>query len=342
MTISEVKSDAIYGKAVDVHAHAVPDTLLQESNSRREALGVSVEKGDDGALFLCRAGIRLGPIRPGMIKTERRVEWMDAHGIEKQWVSPWIDLYTWAPFSDGESREWYQLINEGIFEMAKASAGRILPLGAVYLDDPNRAASEVVELASEHGMQGLLLSTHPGEVESITDESLFPFWAALEKIGMPVLLHPPTTGPSCQITPQLLQNTTGRLIDTSIVASQMILSGLFTRFPALRIILVHGGGLLPYQSFRLDGLHRAGFLPKTASGKLPSEVMRLFYFDTVTLDAASIELLVRRVGVSQVLLGSDIPFPIGDPDPVRSVLGTDLNESEMFDICCNNAMRLSP
>lgn len=100
--------------------------------------------------------------------------------------------------------------------------------------------------------------------------------------------------------------------------------------------------MLPYQSFRLDGLHRAGFLPKTASGKLPSEVMRLFYFDTVTLDAASIELLVRRVGVSQVLLGSDIPFPIGDPDPVRSVLGTDLNESEMFDICCNNAMRLSP
>jgi aminocarboxymuconate-semialdehyde decarboxylase len=107
------------------------------------------------------------------------------------------------------------------------------------------------------------------------------------------------------------------------------------------VIVVHGGGFLPYQAFRLDGLARAGLLAGTAMTVPPTEALRRLYFDTVALDPLSLELLVRRVGPGQVLLGSDAPFPIADPDPVGTVRAADLTDDDRHRICCGNAQALA-
>ena len=107
------------------------------------------------------------------------------------------------------------------------------------------------------------------------------------------------------------------------------------------MIVVHGGGFLPYQAYRLDGLVRSGLLPRTGMTAPPSAVLRRLFYDTVALDALSIELLVRRVGAAQVLLGSDVPFPIGNPDPVGTLRGADLDEAAKYKIICSNARALA-
>jgi aminocarboxymuconate-semialdehyde decarboxylase len=121
----------------------------------------------------------------------------------------------------------------------------------------------------------------------------------------------------------------------------MMADGLFSRLPGLRVIVVHGGGFLPYQAFRLDGLVRSGLLVRTGMAELPSAVLRRLFYDTVALDAASLEFLVRRVGAEQVLLGSDVPFPIGDPDPVGTLRAAGLGEETEFKILSSNARRLA-
>jgi aminocarboxymuconate-semialdehyde decarboxylase len=328
----------LFGSAVDVHGHLVSEYLVDDLNAL-ERLGLAAEI-TEGDFFLKHGGDRLGPIRPGMSKWSKRLEWMDAKGIAKQWVSPWMDLFTWTCFSDSEVLEWYRLINESISRSAAMSGGRLLALGAVHLGDSEHAVHDIQLQVGELGWAGLMLNTHPGEVDSLGSPELFQFWAAVEKMGLPVLLHPPSNGPSCHITPNLLQNITGRLVDTTMLMTDLILSGFIERFPDLKLIVVHGGGLIPYQSFRLDGLSRAGLMPHGSTGRPVSQDLGKFYYDTVALDPLSIELLVRRVGVERVLLGSDAPFPIADPDPVKTLLDAALSPEDLSDICCNNAARL--
>lgn len=328
----------LFGSAVDVHGHLVSEYLADDLNAL-ESLGLAAEVVE-GDFFLSHAGDRLGPIRPGMSRGSKRLEWMDAKGIAKQWISPWMDLFTWTSFTDSEVLDWYRLINKSISKSAANSGGRLLALGAVHLGDSERAVHDIQLQLGELGWAGLMLNTHPGEVDSLGSSELFQFWAAVEKMGLPVLLHPPSNGPSCHITPNLLQNITGRLVDTTMLMTDLILSGFMDRFPDLKLIVVHGGGLIPYQSFRLDGLSRAGLMPQGSTGRPVSQDLGKFYYDTVALDPLSIELLVRRVGVEHVLLGSDAPFPIADPDPVKTLLDAVLSPEDLSDICCNNAERL--
>ncbi|TAN24744.1 MAG: amidohydrolase [Actinomycetota bacterium] len=338
--MTNIQGSPLFGRAIDVHGHLVPQQLLGETDERRQGIGVEVEKSPEGAIFLRHGDDRLGPIHPGMSVASKRLEWMDARGIYRQWVSAWMDLYTWTSFDEEQTRIWYDLVNSAIFDSAQSSNGRLRPLATIYLADPGQAAAEVERRLDENHLAGLMLNTHPPECDSLASESMWPFWEVIDRIGVPVMLHPPTNGPSCQITPKLLQNITGRLIDTTAVATEMLLSGFFSRFRNTKIILVHGGGMLPYQVFRMDGLNRAGLAPQTMGGRHFIDEIRNFFYDTVTLDPASLELLVRRVGSAKVLLGSDAPFPIGDADPLGRVLAAELDSSVHEDICCNNAAQL--
>jgi len=233
-------------------------------------------------------------------------------------------------------------VNEALGDSVGGSSGRLRLVPAVDLSaGPAAAAHDVTSLAERFGSPAVLLSTHPAGTKSVADESLGPLWARLADLGLPVLLHPPGNGPSREFIPPVLQNVAGRLIDTSSAVLQLMAGGLFERHPGLRVIVVHGGGLLPYHASRLDGLVRAGLLSKTKMTEAPSVILRRLFFDTVTLDPLSLEFLVRRVGAGQVLLGSDVPFPIADPDPVGTVRSADLSPETKRGICGDNARALA-
>ena len=84
-----------------------------------------------------------------------------------------------------------------------------------------------------------------------------------------------------------------------MVATQLIMSGVFDRFPKLRLVLVHGGGFLPYQTGRLD----RDF--KGPTGLPASEYVKRFYYDTVLMSTPALRLLFELVGTGQVMIGSD-------------------------------------
>ncbi len=339
--MSNTGGESIFGRAIDVHGHMIPQQLFEENHNRLESAGVSVEKSPTGETFLLNGDHRLGPIQAGMSSVSKRLEWMDERGIFNQWVSPGTGLFTWTSFDESQARIWYELVNSSILEAAKSSNGRLSPLVALYLGDPERAAAELKNMVNDNKLTGVFLSTHPLECGSLADPPLWPFWSAVERLGVPVMLHPPTNGPSCQITPVVLQNITGRLIDTTSIAAEMLLNDFFSRFPNVKIILVHGGGMLPYQIFRMDGLNRAGLVPQSIGGRAFTDDIRNFYYDTVALDSISLEFLLKRVGAGKVLLGSDAPFTIADPDPVGRVLAAEITYADQEDICCNNASRLA-
>ena len=167
-------------------------------------------------------------------------------------------------------------------------------------------------------------------------------WEAAEATGAFVLLHPMTPLTGVDLGRYFMDNAVGRPAETSITLAGLILDGVFERYPGLKLCAVHGGGFVPYQIGRLDQAVRAK--PKLAGARLsrlPSEYLRQIYVDTVVNNPAVLRFMVDYLGVDQVLLGTDYPFPMGDLDPVASIRAMPgVSDHELHAMCGDNAARL--
>src|SRR5690606_22141433 len=120
---------------------------------------------------------------------EYRMKLMDAWGIDIQVLTTSIvsmNTY-WAP--PEESRKMERLANERIAEMAARAPDRFVALGNVPLQAPELAVRELEYCMGTLGMKGVQISSQAGDKE-LGDPSLRPFWAAAERLGACLFLHP--------------------------------------------------------------------------------------------------------------------------------------------------------
>ncbi len=297
-------------EGVDIHAHGVPKQFLEEVKRTRLG-GVDVAAADGGGYIVTFPGCK--PLRPAagiMLDFTQRLGWLDGQGMHQQLIGPWLDVHGQElPPADGQV--WVQKLNDAMVESISASGHRLLAHATLHLAEPQAAARELERCATKLGMTGCMIPTNlpRGELHENRYDAL---WEAAQSLNVPVVLHPMMDGPAAcmfQHTPRF-KNLYGRTIDTTIVATQLILAGVFDRFPRLRLVLVHGGGFLPYQSGRLD--REFG----TKDKKLPSEYMKQFYYDTVFMSTPALQLLFSLVGTGQVMIGSDYAAgPVERPGP---------------------------
>jgi len=170
--------------------------------------------------------------------------------------------------------------------------------------------------------------------------ALEPFWDAAEQCDALVFVHPTTRGFAVPVFDEhYLWNLVGNPMETTIAAAHLILSGTMERHPRLRVLLAHGGGAVVALSGRL----RHGQEHVAAAGPPPSRpadaMVRRFLFDTVTHDPWLLRTLVEAVGPDRVLLGSDHPFDMADPDPVATIRAAGLGDAAQRAVLGANATR---
>jgi aminocarboxymuconate-semialdehyde decarboxylase len=327
--------------AIDVHAHAVPSSLLTEL-AEREIHGFSAHRTDKGWVVTVPGS---GPTRPAgarMTGVGPRREWMARTGVTEQLLSPWMDVQT-GELEPSAAVDWARRLNDAMAATAAELGGGTRVLASVPAFGGDAAAAALEEVRSRPEMAGVLLTTSP-EGAALHDEAFEPFWAAAAEGGVPVVLHPPTCGPSNALpTLGTRGNVHGRLIDNTVAVAELILHGLLDRHPDLTLVLVHGGGYLPYQAARLDGGYRTreAFAVELERGR-PSAYLPALHYDTAALSGPAIAFLARLAGADRVLLGSDYPFPLSDPEPVRTVLGAGLEPGETAAILGGNAETVFP
>jgi len=314
---------------VDCHAHTVPEDLLEEISKRADGIqGFTVRRTDGAWLVEPPGGAAPLQVNAKMVDAELRQKWCADQDVSIQVMSPWMDIQPTDEMSPTEARDWARRLNAAMLALADEGPPKQPVLATVATHAPETAAEDLREAVLEDGMNGLLLNTDPPGQPDLAAPDLEPVWAAAEDLGVPVMLHPPTDGPSSRL-PGIdgFGNVFGRLIDTTLAASRLILSGVLDRHPRLALVLVHGGGFLPFQSQRFDGGYR---LPPLAASELeretPSAYLQDLYFDTVALSPASIRFLSDVVGSTRILFGSDYPFTLGGPTPVRAVHDADLDD----------------
>jgi aminocarboxymuconate-semialdehyde decarboxylase len=137
-----------------------------------------------------------------------------------------------------------------------------------------------------------------------------------------------------------LSNVVCMPLASTVAVSRMILCGVWERFPDLRMVVVHGGGYLPFYFARTD--HAYNVRPETRRHipRPPSEYLHKLYFDTTVFAPSMVEYLVAEFGADHVLMGSDYPFDMGPTDPVGFLAGARLSEEEHALVGGGNAIRL--
>jgi len=178
-----------------------------------------------------------------------------------------------------------------------------------------------------------------------TDES-YPFWEWAEDRKVPIFLHPPRVpiGHDQQMGQYKLDELVGRPFDTAMSVARMILSGLFDRFPNLRILVAHmGGGLLPCMG-RLDFGWRLGFegLPEHTVARcqrLPSDYLRTnLIVDTMGFWAPHVKEAVEVFGADNVMFGTDYgPVPLDPREHIDIVNALDVSPADKENILWRNA-----
>jgi aminocarboxymuconate-semialdehyde decarboxylase len=212
----------------------------------------------------------------------------------------------------------------------------LTPLATVPLQS-GALAARVLEEALDAGFSGAMIGTQPkGLGGNLDDPELDPFWELASARRATIFLHPMYICGDDRLGDYDLLNAVGRLTDTTIAMARLFFSGHLTRFPGVTLVVSHGGGALPYALGRLRrnrAIHAEAYAD-------PLDGFRHLYFDTVLFEPQALRFLCDVAGSDRVVLGSDYPFPIGDPEPARVVDDTPLTESERRAIFGETAARI--
>lgn len=228
-------------------------------------------------------------------------------------------------------------VNDKIAEMVRTHPDRFKGLATLPMQDPKRALDEL-DHALSNGLSGMAIGTHVLG-QNLDAAELFPILEAASEHELFVLCHPIAPRASSAMRDYYLSNLVGNPWESMVAFGSLVFGGVLDRAGGMRICFCHGGGYIPGGVGRLTHGHTYRAEAK-ASRRLPLEYMRSVYFDSLTHDAGTLRRLVEIVGADHVLLGSDYPSDMGEPDPVGFVSRAGLADDVCARILGGTADRL--
>lgn len=298
---------------IDVHAHFTPKLLIEKFDGAAAKFpDVKLLKSDKGVAIQFPGIAPTRPIMPKLSDLAERQSWMDKNGIDHQVIGGWLDSFGYElPAAQGAA--WSRFLNDCMLEQFRDER-RFSPLATVPLQD-GKLAAEILEESMAKGFAGAMVGTLPhGEHGgNLDDPALDPFWETASKLKAAIVMHPMFVCGEQRLADYDLVNGIGRLVDSSIAVSRLLFSGHILKYSGMKFMLSHGGAALPFGLGRLARSH------VVQAGKVadPRKGFAAMYFDTCIFDSDSLDYLVQKAGVDHVMLGSDAPFPIGDPEPLK-------------------------
>jgi predicted TIM-barrel fold metal-dependent hydrolase len=311
-------------KTIDVHAHC----------HFREAVALMGEEA--GRVLPQTKGAQ-----EHFIVIAERLKGMDAQAID-------MEVLSINPFWYRKDRDTAAAIvktnNEKLAELCASKPDRFAAFGSLALQFPDLAVQQLEDAMKKHGLRGAAIGGSVAGVD-FSDPKFHPVWAKAEELGAVLFIHPATQ-------PELanrykgngwLVNTIGNPLDTTIALQHLIFDGTLDKYPKLKILSAHGGGYLPSYAPRSDHacfVSPPGCNPDIVLKKKPTEYLNQLYFDALVFTPEALRHLVAQVGASQIMLGSDNPFP-WELHPVDHVFATTtLSDAQKRAILSENAAKL--
>jgi aminocarboxymuconate-semialdehyde decarboxylase len=269
-----------------------------------------------------------------------RLAAMDHRGVQKQLLT--INDYWWYAADDALAADIVRVQDEGLAAVCRAHPDRFLAVSSPALQNPRAAADQLRFAVTKLGLKGGSIA---GSVRgnAPTTPEFEPFWAAAEELDVPIFMHPVAAGsiarPDAWKGRGDLQTVIGNPLETTVFLTKMIYDGVLDRFPKLKLVGAHGGGYLPSYLPRTD--IGCTYLSKAhcANKRAPHEYLKdQIMVDTLVFSAENLRHLLTASPASQVVYGTDLPFPW--PDTLDDVLAQSLSDDDKRAILGGNAARI--
>ena len=295
---------------IDVHTHMLSEAWV---SALREHGGPKYEvkptKAGQETVFL--RGNPFVTLTPGMFDYDLRVANMDKAGVDVAIVSLTCPSVYWG--GEDVSTATAAAMNDLMAYQQGRYPDRIRFFASLPWQYADRAVAEL-DRAVKAGAVGVFVSANI-DGESLTAPQFAPVWEAIDRLALPVLVHP--TAPQGSVELQLdeygLVPPVGFMIDTTLAISRMIFDGFFDRYAKLGVIAAHGGAALPYLAGRLDRCHEMIPACSEMIKERPSSYLNRIYYDSVVYEKNALDLCIDVAGgPERVMYGSDYPHNIGD------------------------------
>ena len=303
---------------IDLHTHILPQAW--PDLRRRYGYGgfVQLEHHGPGCARMTIDGKCFREIEDTSWDPRRRCQDCDRHGVHAQVLSTVPVMFSyWAKPEDAFDLS--RLLNDHIAEVVRQHPHRFAGLGTLPMQAPELAVRELERCVKDLGLSGVEIGSHVNDW-NLDHPALFPVFQAAERLGAAVFVHPWDMMAKERMGKYWLPWLVGMPAETSLAICSLIFGGVLERLPRLRLAFAHGGGAFPGTFGRIEhGFEARRDLCGRDNPHSPRRYLGRFYLDSLVHDADLLRFLIRLVGAERVALGSDYPFPLGEPEPGRLI-----------------------
>jgi aminocarboxymuconate-semialdehyde decarboxylase len=324
-------------ECIDIHTHIVPERFPPYAGKGKDVPWPSMADADACHKHVMISGKLYRTVTDGSWSVPRRIAQMSEMRVNRQALSPMPELLSyWLPLADAKALIRY--LNEQIAEMIALAPERFIGLGCIPLQDTDAAVAELDFVMKELKLAGVEIASHVNGV-SIGDQRFEPFFAAAEKMGAAIFVHALRPAGQDRIVGEFAEQAVCFPGDVALACASMITGGIASRHPKLRMAFSHGGGTMSILMPRL--VHAWNMFPKAKESlkESPATIARRFYYDELVFDAEAVRFLVKQFGASQILVGTDYPFALGETNPLGLLEKAALDVATLAAITSGNAKR---
>ncbi len=334
----------------DAHVNEPPDLWLERLPSKWKDRAPQVRHDDNGDLWIFDGGREKWPVgltavaglsyfdykpmgityasmRPGSFDTRARLDDMDADGIYAQIVYPSVTLRGARIYSQDRDLQvaCVRAYNEWLLEFCEDSGGRLIGQAILPTANLEDAIAEL-EWALENGHRGCVISSFPnGSLDPKPEDDKF--WALAEEAGVPIAVHigsfvrgslagrRESWSSLAFVGMAALTKAGGQTLP---VVCDILFSGIFQRFPRLKIVLVESNiGWIPTLLEQSDDMFRRYRWYTGAANEqkeMPSDIFFRNFWASFMVDTVGMDLR-HRMNMDHMMWSTDYPHSGSDwPD----------------------------
>jgi 4-oxalmesaconate hydratase len=298
---------------IDVHGHytTAPGALQDFRDAQLAALG------DPGRPAPSAPGIGDDELRESVERHQLRV--LRERGADVMLLSPKASGMEHHVTDQATATAWAALSNDLVYRVAQLYPEAFAPVAQLPQTpggDLRPVIRELRRCVEELGFVGCNVNPDPTggfwTTPPMTDAYWYPLYEVMTELDVPAMVH---VSASCN--PNFHTLGAHYLNADTSVFMQLVGEDLFDRFPALRFVIPHGGGAVPYHWGRYRGLAARLGRPD------PGELLRNVYFDTCVYHQPGIDLLHEVIPTANILFASEMLGAVRGVDPDTGIAWDD-------------------
>jgi len=322
---------------IDTHAHYLPRDWPDLATKYGDNRFPVIHHGDDNRHRIYKEGKFFREILSKTWDPDERIAEYARFGVQVQVISTVPVMFSyWA--KPHHALELHQSLNDHTAETCRAHRKHYAGIGTVPLQSPRLAIQELERCMDQLDLQGVQIGSHVNDWNLDAPE-LFDFFQAAQDLGAAILIHPWEMMGTDEMPNYWLPWLVGMPAELSRAACSLIFSGVLERLPRLKVCLAHGGGSFPYTIGRIEhGFNMRPDLVAVDNPRNPREYLSRLFFDSWVADTRALRYLLDTVSISQVMFGTDYPFPLGEQEPGKGIASLNLSETDQARIYHGTAL----